>query len=595
MATPVAVLVAALLLLAPLPADPVADSDTARDLLQARACLDEGLCFTAGPAARLPGVRHGALWIHFLVAGLAAGMTLAGLVRIAFLLLAIGVALWYRTARRRWGAGLAWAGALALVPALGWLQGYPLFINPALSALPLLVLWAALVEAASGERPGWLVMGALAAGWLADTYLPFGVMILPVMSLALLNCRRPLRMGALVFAAFVGAFALTSARALGLGLAALGQRPLPVAAAGIGLVLAAGLLLRLRGRWARRSDDGRILGALGIACVVWLVGGALPLAGLQSDFNRLNLLPVVPGAVLLGIGLFHRAGRLPRLVSLRRGWGRWVVSGVPMALLAVCLVAALGFLQTKGHSAQLRFGEVEALAAALEQEGLDGPTIHRALRGPLVRESCLREAMAVFVPAGGGRGRASLRIQVLFSTADPVVVDLPEGWRHLSVHRGRQLLWRTGSPRILSTGVLFCIGSPESGRCRHVREGVGGLRSSAADPLMSPGFLRPAWLEQAGPDGEPVSYGFPVAPWEGPPLVAVLSPTSRERFLRLEGVDGVIEQGGTVAVIQPLSARGGRVWIESREQDPKLNRHPPLPLELEAAETAQLSRFFPLR
>lgn len=583
--SPGVVFVVAILLLAAIPREPIAHFDTARDLLRAQACVGRGECQTAGPVTRLPELRHGALWNHFLAVTRAAGIDLAGQVALTFLLLAAGVAVLYRTARRRWGVGLAGWGALSLVPALVLVEAYPQFINTSLSHLPLLVLWAAVVEAAAPEeRRGWLLAGAVAAGLLMDTYLAFGLLFLAPLALALLTAQRPLRTVVVLVLVFVGVFALSSLQALSLVGGFLVRRPLEASGAALLCAGLAALLLKLRGRWRLLSDGGRVVAALVATSALWLAVGVPLLTRVLSDVDLLPLLPVLPGLVLLVLVLLRAAAVAAPLRALLGGPRGWAVSGLVAALAAAQVALAVAAARGEVRSARLTFDEVEILTAALVAEGFEPAELQYQLQGPLVRGSSLLESMAVFtgIPGPGDRPEPSPRIQVVLM--DPAPAELPPGWRRIAGAGGRSLLWQVRTPRLLGARFRVCTGPAPLEGCPVVRDDAGGGHEWV-DPFRGPLLHRQAYLQQRRPEWGDVTYGFDVLPGPAGPLVLLLGRETREQFVRLDGVDGDIEDHGRRAVIRSVDRDRGRVWIWTAEDAPT-RWYPPVPLELGPGEAA---------
>ncbi len=582
--SPGVVFLAAALLLSAVPREPIAHFDTARDLLRAQACLDRGECQTAGPVTRLPELRHGALWNHYLVVTGAAGVDLAVQVALTFLLLAAGAAVFYRAARRRWGAGLAWWGTLTLVPALVFVEAYPQFINTSLSHLPLLVLWAAIVEAAPAERRGWLFAGAAAAGILMDTYLAFGLLFLAPFGLALLNARRPLRTASLLVLVFLGVFAASSVQALVFLAGFLARRPMETAGAVLlGVALSWGLL-RLRSRWQRGGDGGRVVAVLAATTALWLAVGVPSLAGLLSAVDLLPFLPVLPGLVLLLIVLLHAAARSRRLAHLFEGPRGRVVSGLLIAVMLAQAGMATAAVRGSVRSARLTFGEVEALIAGILAEGFEPDALQYLLQGPLVRGSSLLESMTVFtgIPGPGDRTDPSPRIQVVLRDGPPS--ELPPGWHRIAGVGGRALLWQVRTPRLVSSRFHVCTGPRPLDDCPAVRDDAGGV-PEWVDPFQGPVLHRQAYLQQRRPEWGDVTYGFDVLPQAGERLVLVLAQDSREQFVRLDGVDGDILDHGRRAVIRSVGPGRGRVWVHTAEDAPT-RWYPPVPLELGPGEGA---------
>jgi len=451
-----------------------------------------------------------------------------------------------------------------MVPTLVYLEAYPLFINTALSYLPLLVMWSALVEGAAGERPWWVLVGA--AALLADTYLAFGLLFLPLVAVALLGAARPLRAAVAAGGVFLCVFGASSLQALFLAASFLVRRPVALTGAVVVAVGVGFLLLKGRRRWAQVSAERRVFITLAGATLLWFLGGVPVLVGLQPDFDPLPFFPVAPGLVLLGVGAF-RATRRPLL------------RGLLMLLALASVIAAFGAVRSAAVSSHLTFGEAEALARVLRDEGFSPAATERILQGPLVRRSSLLETLAVFDDEAmvGSRSWRQSRIQVLLHAGEG---EPTAGWRRIPCSSGRSLLWQVRKPSLNTSWFRICEGPSPQGSCWWVNDAPGSGSDERVDPYLGPLLARQAFLQWVRPRGAEVTYGFFLTPEAEAGLTLILSPDAKERFIQLEGVDGEILDGGTRVRLSSITGGRGRVWITSWEDTPR-RWYPPTPLELD--------------
>lgn len=285
----------------------LAGTDTTRDFLMARACVDQGACTQVGPRTSIPLFAQGGLW-PLLLAGLSP-LGMEGIQAVTLLLLFLSL------------AGLAVLGARLAGPAAGFLavaasilagriardEGIVLW-NATLLALPATLLIASALAAASDdERPGagW-IPPALALSLLVQLH-PVGLAFVPFVA-ALYIRFRPRRhlaaWGLAALAAFVLPWFLTSWEAVVQAVRALSE----AGSAGSGTAIPAG--------------SGVAAIVAGGMAIVWAAVRFWPSASSSSAAVRVVLadLSFGPAAVVFaGLAVTGRAFETHYAIPLRPG------------------------------------------------------------------------------------------------------------------------------------------------------------------------------------------------------------------------------------------------------------------------------------
>lgn len=384
--------------------------DTARDLLLARDCAIGLHCSGAGPRSSFAGWMQGALWSHLLELRELLGLGLAALEHAANLALALAAALVPLVARAigRPANALTWA---LWLPATLLTIGYPTLWNPTLWPLTLGLFYLALARAAHTRHLVEFAAAAAAFALALDVHVGSAV-LLPCFLAAVVACAaRPWLALATVAACMVVVLAVDSPGAFAEN-GALVVRHAPVLALALALPLAAGL-------WARRRLAGRDATARAQAvvraCVLFSLL-ALPLLALGTGhpLHARYFAPLVtPAAILLTArtGLFAR---------------RFVHAA---ALALVCAGYLLVWHDAHDFNSRVRFRlvEVEAVAAALYDRGLDFAALYRRLRGPYAFD--LLSTLAVLEPPASGAAPDDDRdLLVVRATRADLLPSLPPDW-----------------------------------------------------------------------------------------------------------------------------------------------------------------------
>ncbi len=360
-------------------------SDTHEDLLLARACIEDGRCATAGASTTMPGVEQGALWISLLAVWRAAGLSIAAIQALVFLLAAVSVALLFAYLRPR-SPRLAWA--TAALTALAWLYGGSLSVlwNPSLTPLPAALLFVVgLDHAERGRWWGPLSLG-LALGLTVETH-PVAVLLAPgALVLAGASCRSrlwaflaPVVAAALAFGLYAGispAAALANARAA-------------VGAAGVLLPVGALVLVGTAGLsqpWLRRASESRrtLIAAAALALPVLVAVAARRIVSDQAPLGPRYVAPAIaPLAYLIGRGADRLLARRPAAATLS----------------LAALVAAL-WPAFHARVDERTLSGVEAVERSFRRRGVTLDEAYARVSGPACRE-VLGGLAALGLPFGG--------------------------------------------------------------------------------------------------------------------------------------------------------------------------------------------------
>lgn len=452
--------------------------DTARDLLIARECVLGGHC-GAGPRTSFGGWTQGALWSHLLELREALGLGLAALEHAAILGLAIAAAMVPVAAREvgRSANALTWA---LWFPATLWTIGYPTLWNPTLWPLALVLFYVALARAARSRSLLAFTAAAAALALAVDLHVASAVLV-PFLIAAVVGCSaHPWLALPTVAVVALGVLAVDSPGALAENRPLVGRHA-PALILALALAVSAGLVARRR----LTNLDGTaraetLLRALCLFLLVALTGLAL---GTGHPLHARYLAPIVtPAAILLSTG-GPRLLRSPRLRAI--------------AAALACAGYVAHWLDDRLYNPRFRLVEVEAVAAALYDRGLDFGALYRHLRGPHAFD--LVSTLAALEPPGTrGASPDAQDLLVVRAARTDLPESLPAEWSvvdlegsHVAVivpYRPWVQLDRVEVCRDRATGPLDCATlSVDGARFAH-RAGMRWTDRAFAD---LPGLPRP--------------------------------------------------------------------------------------------------------
>ncbi len=495
--------------------------NTVADLLQARHCIDDGVCASAGQRSTFGGLRQGGVWPAFLVLCVRGGLDIDGVARLVVLLAALAVALltFAASARRQYAvgilAGTCFMAGLVVVRTVMDIQW-----NPSLLPLPMTLFMVLL--AAGFARGHWALwagaalVGALAAQIHLLALLPLAVAVLVGFFFP------PARKG---LAAGVGLLLVTASlllfswdaltlgwQAVASGLAG-GSETAFHQQMGPMVVL---LLVSVAGAWVSWRE-WRVPGTLSLL-TLYVSGCAVALLALSVGGGIAlvphYLVPFLPG---MAWTLAVAAGSLAAGVATRPV----LVPGALVLALATGIV--LVTTQSVESATEHSFADAREVAAALRADGVrDLATAACQVRA--AQRFHLLAGLSVEMPVGDPLVPCARRTPPLLVLHTPRAPDrpLPKGWRVVPSGAG----WLVILPRVER---LDWAGGWRLGA--HGRVPVGpGLDPACTEPGM------PAARGMCGTDlGVPVSWRIPVS-------------ASNPNALTVHAVSGAGRPGGSFAV-----------------------------------------------
>jgi hypothetical protein len=376
--------VAALFLLATASPAPL-HSDTARDLLLARACVENASCASMGPPSSLAGFVQGATWIRVLSFARAHHGSILAVQRLALALLALAAGAMTLIAPRATNGFGRVLAAMLLVPAMLIASASPILWNPTLAPLPAVLLLLFVAAAVERRTLAPAIAAGVALGVSIDLHIGALVIAAPVLFVLVASAARPVS-AAFGFLGAAAAYLSASSRdMLAHNSRLAGSRTWLVVATVVGVVALA---------WARRGEFAELTPAdrLRRSAAVVAIGSAVLLAALMLVAN-LRWTPRY--ALVLVPWLCLIAGERTAMIAATRRdpWSRAVMAAACAALLYV-------FVQSHRardeHRSPWSLDDVDRLAANLYADGWS----FAALRGHLqARDSLsLLSGLASFEP-----------------------------------------------------------------------------------------------------------------------------------------------------------------------------------------------------
>jgi hypothetical protein len=487
----VLLLALSMLLLAWLVGAPPLHEDTARDLLLARDCVEQGRCAMSGPQASFDGLVQGALWDHLLEACRASGLGLHGVRYVVLMLEAVSAVLVWATPGPLcdWRSGLA-AWALYLAASTYCIE-LPVLYNSAALLLPLALFYVcALSLASDGELVSTAAAGA-ALGLSVDTHMVAAILVPFFLGLVLAVAKRPAVAAALAAFAVILPLIVSSWGAIARDVVLLTASWVPCAGL-LATVLLSGLALRRRARNAPPLARSRAV--LVAACVY-----ALPVLAIAGAVTKHPLAPryfvvvAMPAAILAG-------------TLLTEAFGNTSSFGFPTrranAIVALIGLLLLAFVTRPNRSSRGGWNafDAEVLAREIYGRGWTYADVFRHLRGS--NAELLVAALAPYGPAPtGARAKSPIHDDLLVAKVlrSRLPATVPKEWRIVDLGDSAVAITRSLPSSIDVAAVEICDSRPnESVRCQRVDleardpdEGAVATVVQRAYPTLAPAASRP--------------------------------------------------------------------------------------------------------
>jgi len=423
--------------------------NTVTDLIQARHCLEEGICTTAGQRTTFGGLPQGGVWPAWLLLCLRAGLDIDGVAAANAVLTALAAAIVAWLAARRRGAV---AGILAAIIYIASIQVSRTVLdiqwNPSLLPLPAALFLAAMFFHFESRDWRWTAAAGLLGALLCQTHLIGGVLCLVAFACVLLvPPKRPLLAAGSAGLAIVSsilflsrdavmqAWSLLSAGSLGEGATTVfRQQSGPIA------LLVTTVAISLLGSWLGRHEQRET----GERALYLLVGSAAALLLGFSVSGDVALVPHYMVAFLPGFALVvawtmvrpvEEPDGGPACVPLFHGILRGAAASLSLAITIVC-----GLMNPVLPGTEHSFADARSLANELPRWGIHN--LHEAacrLRAP--QRFHLLSGLSLELPQGDlgqpcDRGERELFV---LHSALTRPESLPAGWEVLP--SGDRWLW----------------------------------------------------------------------------------------------------------------------------------------------------------
>lgn len=408
--------------------------DTARDLLQAVACVNGNaeLCLR-GPHTSMYGLYQGSLWVRFLammhvwqIPPSQANFIVLGLISLGAGVTAISA---LRCAGR---IAAILAGVVFVALALPVIE-YPLFWNPSLLPLPLAVFVWALLEHLRIGQTRTVIIAAFSLALCADLHVVC-VAFLPLLAVVtVLNARRPAVAAVLVFVSFGLPLFLLSPLTWTINLVVFERSAVSwVAAFASPLICTAGILLRPR--WLGLSSGIRMIVVL-LCMLSWV---AAPVIVGRSDMRYLA--PVLP-AIAIGPAWLLAAGASRLMLVLRSSLSApTLVRGRLFGFAVLALLASRVDYERPmdgGAHGEWIHSDVERTVEMLGKNGYGGLSSFIQVQG--LAYNALASAAAL-----GHQAESQPHEDVLIvrASAEEIPEDVPDEWKIVELQRQQVAILR---------------------------------------------------------------------------------------------------------------------------------------------------------
>lgn len=518
-------------------ADPQADFDTARDLLQAQACANGNvdLCGTS-PPTWMGGFAHGSLWIRFLALCHWLGLSFGAAKIVTSAFIAAGAGITASTTYRHTGPLPAWlAGAGFAQLALSTTQQH-IFWNPTLLPLPLAVFTWALLAHAHGGRARTAVLAAFSLALSIDLHLVCVALAPLLMVTIVASARSQFRTMALVVATMGSTLIIDSP-----GTWAHNLRAVDLSIASWSLLLLAVSLSMVhevaRPYWARASHGLRSA-ALVALMSAWCVVPMLTGNAVERYFT-----PALPALPIAGALLLHA------IVARRSLALKWALAGLVVLGMSRALPPATPPHETWSLS------QLARLLPIAKEHGIEGKAVFSRVEGLSFNTLA---SLAALAPSGPGRPGDDL--VVARASRDHLPESPPEEWTVIELTDDEVAVLRPSRPYLQRHRLKACfqpLGAGPDTDCAEASLDI------SADSFEYPPFSS-AWSVFNQDQTASALDGYRVDLWldidtgeDGPShIVDLMEPDGGFEIVAVEGVGYEGELPGRRVILEGGSGRG---------------------------------------